>query len=177
MTAKWYVYTLADPRDGAVFYVGKGQKQRAWDHVLSVRKGIFGCNRAKEDRIREILALDLTPQVEIAHRFEFEQDALDTEADMIAALPGLTNIMAGGGKAMTPAEAARRMEARQSRINAAKAKRTQDELREFIARVSTWEGVTFPGLRDGDKKARDFIECVKALLSKVDANRPQVDHG
>lgn len=26
----YYVYTLSDPRDGAVFYLGKGQRTRAW---------------------------------------------------------------------------------------------------------------------------------------------------
>lgn len=32
--AAWYVYTLADPRSGAVFYVGKGTKNRLHQHEL-----------------------------------------------------------------------------------------------------------------------------------------------
>jgi hypothetical protein len=174
---RFYVYTLTDPRTGGVFYVGKGQKERAWQHALNVRKGRRGCNREKERRISEILALNLTPQVAIVHRFECEQDALDTEADMIAALPGLTNIMAGGGKAMTQAQAQYRMDERRARIDRVKSQRTQDELRQFIERVSTWEGVTFPGMKNGDKKAQEFVQCVKDMLSKVDASRSHLSHG
>lgn len=177
MTGAFYVYTLSDPRTGQVFYVGKGQKERAWHHVRSVRKGRTGSNKAKEDRIKEILALDLTPLVQIAHRFDSEQDALDTEADLIASLSGLTNIMAGGGKAMTPEQARKRMDERQARIRLAKVRKTEAELRQFVARVSTWPGATFPCIKDGDRKASEFIRDLKALLSKVDASRPGLIHG
>lgn len=29
----WYVYALRDPRDETVFYVGKGQKNRWFEHI------------------------------------------------------------------------------------------------------------------------------------------------
>ena len=34
-----YVYELIDPRDGKVFYVGKGRNSRAWAHEKAARRG------------------------------------------------------------------------------------------------------------------------------------------
>lgn len=52
---RYYVYTLSDPRDGAVFYVGKGCGNRIDQHERDARKGRFA-NAGKELRIREIWA-------------------------------------------------------------------------------------------------------------------------
>jgi hypothetical protein len=43
----FYVYELIDPRDGKVFYVGKGKGERAWQHEIDVRRGDQGRNPKK----------------------------------------------------------------------------------------------------------------------------------
>lgn len=79
----FYVYTLADPRDGAVFYVGKGQRNRAWQHTEHVRRGGKVSNAAKTDRIKEILRSRHEPAVAIVKRFTSENEALRLEAELI----------------------------------------------------------------------------------------------
>jgi hypothetical protein len=53
--AEFYVYELVDPRDGVVFYVGKGKGGRIRQHVSAVRHN-REANAAKAMRIREIEA-------------------------------------------------------------------------------------------------------------------------
>ncbi len=36
----WYVYTLRDPRNNRVFYVGKGVENRWFDHIKEARAKI-----------------------------------------------------------------------------------------------------------------------------------------
>lgn len=59
----WYVYTLADPRDGAVFYVGKGKGNRAWQHEAGVRNGRPDGNARKGQLIREVLVARLDKEI------------------------------------------------------------------------------------------------------------------
>lgn len=89
-----YVYDLVDPRSGKAFYVGKGQKRRAWQHVREARNGGSG---AKCERIREIEGDGAAVGVRIVQRFAREIDALRFEAKRISELGGLTNILGGGG--------------------------------------------------------------------------------
>jgi hypothetical protein len=81
MDVKYYVYTLSDPRDGNVFYVGKGQKDRAYMHLRpSTRnKG----NRNKCAIVNEIYAANLTPIVSFVKYFSDEGEAYDFEFKMI----------------------------------------------------------------------------------------------
>lgn len=51
----YYVYALRDPRDGSVFYVGKGQRNRWYEHILEART-TTGEASLKLDRIRQIEA-------------------------------------------------------------------------------------------------------------------------
>lgn len=59
---EWYVYALRDPRDGAVFYIGKGVNDRIFSHVRAVLAGqqapdkdeALAIRRAKAARINAI---------------------------------------------------------------------------------------------------------------------------
>lgn len=85
MATDWpvfYVYELIDPRDGSVFYVGKGKDRRAWAHEAHVMRK--GCDHsAKEQRIAAILGDGLRVQHHIVQHFDDERAALDMEADLI----------------------------------------------------------------------------------------------
>jgi hypothetical protein len=48
-----YVYALRDPRDGVVFYVGKGQRNRWFDHIHEAQS-LINNPSLKLNRIREI---------------------------------------------------------------------------------------------------------------------------
>jgi hypothetical protein len=105
----FYVYQLADPRTGTVFYVGKGQNRRAWDHERAVAAGKSSGNRRKDDVIRDILAYGLCVDVQIVAEYADETDALDHEYRLVDAMPTLTNVQPGGiGWAETPAQRDRR---------------------------------------------------------------------
>ena len=96
-----YVYKLIDPRDGKIFYIGKGSGDRVLAHIreedgldnneseilLSPKLGI----------IRAIKADGLTPiHVIIRHGLDSESAHL-IESVLIQETPGLTNLVAGHG--------------------------------------------------------------------------------
>lgn len=166
----FYVYTLADPRDGTVFYVGKGSKRRAWQHEADVRKGRRDSNHRKCDRIEGIITAGLCSNVAIVAHYEVEQDAFDHEEELITILPGLTNMrVGGGGWALTPVEAARRHEDRQKRLAVKNHIKTRQWLRDWLAAVDSWGcGVTFPNIPDGDRKADEFVAMVRQSLAGPD---------
>lgn len=87
----FYVYTLTDPRNGEVFYVGKGRRRRAWQHTAVARTRTFRSNPWKDQRILEILEDRREPAVNIIERFENEHDALAFETSLISKTPNLTN--------------------------------------------------------------------------------------
>ena len=95
-TAKFYVYTLTDPRTLQVFYIGKGTAARSYAHThkLDVRETDAS---PKARKVREIVDAGEEVIVNIIKRFEFENDAYDYEAEMIAKTPNLLNSVAGGG--------------------------------------------------------------------------------
>lgn len=96
---RFYVYALSDPRDGSTFYIGKGQKRRAWQHEIDARKGREG---RKADRIREIIESGHSPRVEILKRFNDEVEAYIYEASLIKKnRASLLNIAHGGRGAMS----------------------------------------------------------------------------
>lgn len=90
----YYVYRLVDPRNAQTFYVGKGIGNRVFDHVSNVQsRGA----EPKADTIRSIIA-DGLDVIEIVHRFGLtEEIALEVEAALIDAYPGLTNLQSGHG--------------------------------------------------------------------------------
>ena len=96
----YYVYRLVDPRDFTTFYVGKGQGNRVFDHARAAES--FKLNddedrlSAKIDQINEIKA-EGKEVIAVIHRHGLccEQLALEVEAALIDAYPGLTNIQSG----------------------------------------------------------------------------------
>lgn len=91
----FYVYTLTDPRDGAVFYVGKGSGRRIEAHEAEARKG--GHSR-KCDRIRDIWSSGAEVRRDVVSRHDDENEALDAECLLIDSigLDVLTNVLPGG---------------------------------------------------------------------------------
>jgi hypothetical protein len=97
--SKFYVYQLIDPRDGKVFYVGKGCKRRMYTHAEAVKQGKDPkCyNGVLYERIKQILATnDL--EYNVVLETNDEQIALDYEVAEIARIgrDNLCNQCAGG---------------------------------------------------------------------------------
>lgn len=89
-----YVYLLIDPRDGQVFYVGKGIGSRCFDHD-SREDG-----ERKAARMAEIEVAGLETQIDIIrHGMATKEEAYQVEAAVIDAygLPNLTNKVPGHG--------------------------------------------------------------------------------
>lgn len=95
---QFYVYELIDPRDQKVFYVGKGQGNRANEH-LRASADIEG-NPIKSAFIDRIRSSNLEPDVRVIGRYELEEQAFAVEATLIHWVYGignLTNIQSGHG--------------------------------------------------------------------------------
>ncbi len=93
-----YVYRLIDPRNGKTFYVGKGQKNRVFDHIKGDLK--FETDEdeisTKMQTIRDIHQ-EGKEVIHIIHRFGMTQsEALEVEAALIDVYDNsLTNIQSG----------------------------------------------------------------------------------
>jgi uncharacterized protein len=93
----YYVYRLVDPRNGVTFYVGKGKGNRIFDHVKKRLEKDEDEISAKIKTINEIEGAGLKP-VFIIHRHGMDSaTALEVEAALIDAYPGVTNIIGGIG--------------------------------------------------------------------------------
>jgi uncharacterized protein len=88
-----YVYLLVDPRDGQVFYVGKGRGQRCLDHLNILD------DSSKSTQIRDIRAAGLEPRIDILVHGLDDDSALRVEASVIDVLKleTLTNRVRGHG--------------------------------------------------------------------------------
>jgi hypothetical protein len=94
---KTYVYRLIDPRNGETFYVGKGKGNRVFAHIRTEQnlKGDEFGNKLK--RIREIRIAGFEV-AHVIHRHGMDdKTAVEVEAALIDAYPGLTNIVSGAG--------------------------------------------------------------------------------
>jgi hypothetical protein len=113
--ARWYVYQLVDPRDGAPFYVGKGCGDRITQHEKEAAKE--GLKSRKLSRIREIWAAEQQIQREHVAYFWDEQAAYDHETDLIEeiGLANLTNVLPGGQKAWERRQQARAVSRRKEK--------------------------------------------------------------
>jgi hypothetical protein len=98
---KWYVYTLIDPRDGSIFYVGKGQRNRMYIHVWSTKKGNPPHKNYKLfRRIREIINENLNVLYDKPFSTDIEKEAYEYEYNLIKkiGLEFLCNLFEGYGK-------------------------------------------------------------------------------
>ncbi len=95
---KYYVYRLIDPRNGETFYVGKGTRNRLFEHAagkLEVAEEADEPSSIKLQRIRDIQLAGMEVQ-HIVHRHGMDpKTALEVEAALIDAYPGLTNVAGG----------------------------------------------------------------------------------
>lgn len=91
----YYVYLLSDPRDGQIFYVGKGKGNRVFAHA----KDALDDERVtdKLERIRAIRSAGLDVKYELLRFAMTEKSAFDVEtaAIQLLGLDGLTNLVAG----------------------------------------------------------------------------------
>lgn len=92
---KTYVYRLIDPRNGETFYVGKGKGNRVFAHIkANVETDDPG---VKLKRIHEIHAAGFEV-AHVIHRHGLDdKTAIEVEAALIDAYPGLTNAVIGAG--------------------------------------------------------------------------------
>jgi hypothetical protein len=104
---KWYVYRLIDPRNGNTFYVGKGQRDRVFEHARgevqekTVDQNEFGVMGPKKGVIDDIHRAGLSV-LHVIHRHGFDNPeiAYQVEAALIDAYPGLTNLVGGHGSSI-----------------------------------------------------------------------------
>jgi hypothetical protein len=102
---EWYVYALIDPRDGRLFYIGKGKGSRVFAHAADAIEG--DSETEKLDLIRDVIKSGVTVETLILrHGISNEKHAYVVESvliDFCAMLvsrnidlrTGLTNIVAG----------------------------------------------------------------------------------
>jgi uncharacterized protein len=90
-----YVYTLADPRSGKVFYVGKGQGNRLFAHAQEALTNPSPADKIQ--RIREIKASGGAVQYMIVRHGMTASAALEVESALIdyIGLDILDNVVAG----------------------------------------------------------------------------------
>lgn len=91
----YYVYLLRDPRDGEIFYVGKGVGNRVFCHVTDSLDEEIESN--KLGRIREITNAGLQVDHQIVRHGLTEKESFEVEAALIdvLSLKGLTNMVHG----------------------------------------------------------------------------------
>ncbi len=92
----YYVYELSDPRDGDVFYVGKGKGERLHAHARMALKGEVD-NPEKFAKCRDIILSGFRVKTTKVIEGLTEADALRLERERIASYPKgqLTNISPG----------------------------------------------------------------------------------
>lgn len=97
-----YIYRLIDPRNGETFYVGKGKKNRVFEHAKLENLNFINKDdedeiSAKAQRILDIKNAGLSV-IHVIHRHDVPEHAIyEVEAAVIDAFPGLSNVQGGHG--------------------------------------------------------------------------------
>lgn len=95
----FYVYLLVDPRDGAIFYIGKGTGNRCFAHIAEARltRADTVGDYAKLARIRAIEASGARVRIDLLRHGLSEREAFLVESAAIdlLGLAGLVNRVAG----------------------------------------------------------------------------------
>jgi hypothetical protein len=92
---KTYVYRLIDPRNGETFYVGKGQGDRVLAHIREQIEEDDPNNKLRRIRDIHLAGFEVA---HVVHRHGMDdRAALEVEAALIDAYPGLTNVAGGFG--------------------------------------------------------------------------------
>lgn len=94
---KTYVYRLIDPRTGETFYVGQGRGNRVFAHIREERslEGDELGNKLRQIREIRLAGFEVA---HVIHRHGMdEQTAVEVEAALMDAYPGLSNIAGGVG--------------------------------------------------------------------------------
>ncbi len=92
---KTYVYRLIDLRNGETFYVGKGQGDRVFGHIHEQVEEDDPNNKLRRIRDIHLAGFEVA---HVIHRHGMDdRTALEVEAALIDAYPGLTNIAGGFG--------------------------------------------------------------------------------
>lgn len=105
-----YVYKLIDPRDGKVFYIGKGRNNRVFEHVYNTEKymreiekeNIDGESQVDEvsEKINTIMEIKNAglEVIYVIHRHGLsDEEAFLVESALIDDYNGLTNVQSGRG--------------------------------------------------------------------------------
>lgn len=93
---EYYVYLLIDPRDNAIFYIGKGKGNRVSSHVKNSLKGKID-NVKKYQRIIDIYKAGFEVITEKPHEYLSQSEAYRIERELISEYKqaGITNIKGG----------------------------------------------------------------------------------
>lgn len=110
---KHYVYGLIDPRNGQVFYIGRGQGNRVFQHIKDSDNDDIKNN--KINTIRDIKNAGLEV-IHIIYRHGMDEKTAEAvEATLIDCIPGLTNIANGKGSSDYGISSAKLLEDRYAR--------------------------------------------------------------
>ncbi len=88
----FYVYGLMDGSNNQIFYVGKGQNDRVFQHVKEVKRGVI--ETAKHHTIAQIEKSGNAVKQTVIGRFDTEKEVYAVECALIHWVYGVNNLIA-----------------------------------------------------------------------------------